>query len=243
MEPTPIDGFEDLYKFAQAYRSGRWVFRGVANVDWELKPKVGRVGIETRNERRMLEFFVRDATAYIPDLPADNWERLALAQHHGLPTRLLDWTENALVAAFFACREQHPADAALYVTQVRDEVTSAHNSPFSVTDVLRYRPRCVTRRISAQRGLFTVHPNPLKPLSLGDHGNVIVRRAIIPARCKAKLLWNLSRFDVNQRSMFPDLDGLSGHITWMFSGNDPSEEEYAPDTYRHSKRQRKAKEA
>jgi len=65
---------------------------------------------------------------------------------------------------------------------------------------------------------------------------MIVRRVVVPRAFKAKLLWNLSRFDVNRRSLFPDLDGLAAHIGWMFSGTDPSEEPHAADTFRHSKR-------
>jgi hypothetical protein len=236
MELPPVECFQDLYSFSQAFRSGRWVFRGVSSIDFDLRPKLGRVGIETRNERRMFEFFCRDLALHLPDPPKSEWDLLALAQHHGLPTRLLDWTENPLVAAFFACRSDLPSNGAIYAAQIRDEVKSFLDSPFAVKEVQRFRPQCVTRRIAAQRGLFTVHPEPTTPLNVGDHGTIIVRRAAIPAHFKPKLLWNLSRYEVNQRSLFPDLDGLSAHIAWMFSGADPSEEEYAPDTFRHSKR-------
>jgi len=61
---------------------------------------------------------------------------------------------------------------------------------------------------------------------------MIVRRAVIPKEFKLKLLWNLSRFNVNRQSMFPDLDGLAAHIGWMFSGLDPSEEPHAHDTFK-----------
>ena len=236
MELSPVQCFQDLYAFSQAYRSGRWVFRGVSRTDFDLRPKLGRAGIETRSERRMFEFFCRDSILHVPDLPSSNdWELLALAQHHGLPTRLLDWTENPLVAAYFACWSDFTWDGAIYVAQVRDEERSSQDSPFAIKEVRRFRPQCITRRIAAQRGLFTVHPNPATPLDLGDHGVIIVRRAVVPAQVKTKLLWNLSRYEINQRSLFPDLDGLCAHITWMFSGDDPSEEEYAPDTFRHSK--------
>jgi FRG domain-containing protein len=238
MDLERLEQFEHLYEFAQAYRSGRWVFRGVSRESFTLVPKVGRANIETKNERRIFEVFVREAVGHAPGLPESQWELLALAQHHGLPTRLLDWTENPLVAAFFAVSGDFQHDGAIYVAMVRDEVTEKHLSPFGIESVLRYRPRFVTRRIAAQRGLFTVHPRPEQPISVGDHGSIIVRRVVLPSGFKTKLLWNLSRFDVNRRSLFPDLDGLAAHIGWMFSETDPSEEPHAADTFRHSKRKR-----
>lgn len=51
----------------------------------------------------MLKRFMQDARTFLVDAPANDWEWLFLAQHHNVPTRLLDWTENALVALYFAC--------------------------------------------------------------------------------------------------------------------------------------------
>jgi type I restriction enzyme M protein len=50
----------------------------------------------------MLEKFKREAIPYLTIKPNDDWDWLALAQHHGLPTRLLDWTQNPLVAVGIA---------------------------------------------------------------------------------------------------------------------------------------------
>lgn len=222
-DDTVITTFDDLYNVAQAYRLGRWVFRGQPDIDMPLIPRVGRLDVETHHEKWIFQQFVRDAAAYINPMPESEWELLALARHHGLPTRLMDWTENALVAAFFACYVDYQVDGVIYMLNCRDAVKS-QVSPFEIETLMRYRPRHITRRIAAQRGLFTVHPNPREALEVGDEGAVRVHRAIVARSFKRKLRWNLSRFGMNLANLFPDLDGLTAHITWMFSDSDPSEE-------------------
>jgi len=72
MNEPRLTSFEDLYQFAQSYRAGRWVFRGVARATHTLVPKVGRPGIETTNEKRIYEFFVREAVAHVLSLPSSH---------------------------------------------------------------------------------------------------------------------------------------------------------------------------
>jgi hypothetical protein len=177
-------------------------------------------------EKRIFDFFIREAVPYLSNVPTSEWEWLALAQHYGLPTRLLDWTENPLIAAYFSCSEYEHEDAAIYMLKTSKLIKEeTYKSPFTVTEIARYRPRHITRRISAQRGLFTVHHEPQSPVLLADGGEFAVHRAIIESGFKRKLRWNLSRFGFNRHTLFPDLDGLALHIMWIFSGDDPSEEE------------------
>ncbi|MCI0565102.1 MAG: FRG domain-containing protein, partial [Nitrososphaera sp.] len=91
---------------------GQWVFRGQGDNEWGLKSSLERqieaFGIDSSTayhvERGLLRRFKRQCHHYIPDVPdeQDHLEWLALMQHHGTPTRLLDWTYSFFVALFFA---------------------------------------------------------------------------------------------------------------------------------------------
>ena len=93
-----------------------FLFRGVSTIDHKLVPKIGRPGArrDPRNgsllphseevEHRTVEMFKRTARPYLAHEPKSDFEWLAIAQHFGAPTRLLDWTESPLVAAYLLLR-------------------------------------------------------------------------------------------------------------------------------------------
>ena len=92
-------------------------------------------------------------------VPASELEWMAVAQRRGLPTRLLDWTENILAAAFFATKNAGVSGDALLLHL--KEAESSREQQIHSNSVRRiYRPPHISPRIPAQRSVFTVHPNP-----------------------------------------------------------------------------------
>jgi hypothetical protein len=85
------------------------VYRGSANAEWSLLTSLDRLDQEQPHgkehlEEHILRTFIRYSRPYVPQ-PPNEWELLVIAQHHGVPTRLLDWSYSPFVAAHFATLE------------------------------------------------------------------------------------------------------------------------------------------
>jgi len=117
VEIIDIDSWQSFQSHVASYSQGhnryKWCFRGHAEWDWLLETSLERLSRHPhenmeRAERILLGRFKRQAHHFLTRTPAENdfVEWLALMQHWGVPTRLLDFTLSPYVALFFALREK-----------------------------------------------------------------------------------------------------------------------------------------
>ncbi|MEQ9334003.1 FRG domain-containing protein [Thalassobaculum sp.] len=206
-------------EFIYERSTGSWLFRGVANDEFKLVPKVGRDSVGQHREDleiRIFETFKKRGREFVRLSELGEWDWLSLAQHHGLPTRLLDWTSNPLVALYFSVASV-PVDknGLIYAvnTSTLAQIDPKADDPFVVQSVSTYRPSSVVPRIVAQKGFFTVHPMPYAPW---EPATATSASMVVPVGLKPLIKQRLFALGVDQSTIMPDLDGLCGQLAWLY---------------------------
>lgn len=217
---TSLKGFLDLVLPKSQESEDEWIFRGQCDGSRDPVPKIDRQPFRAYRERRdwprvkheerLLIDFKKGARPHVNVEPAETWEWLAVAQHHGLATRLLDWSASPLAALFFAVdAPQTPGDSAVwcYHHTGNSWMSNGNRNPFKITAITSFWPPHVSPRITVQGGCFTAHPDPAAPSVAARPGEL--RRITIGREARPSLRENLLKIGINRASLFPDLDGIA----------------------------------
>ena len=236
-EDQPIGSISELMGCLETQglpdNSPTW-FRGQRDLGWELTCSLERNG-GLDKELALLRRFKQNALPLMRSRPENEWEWLFVMQHHGLPTRLLDWTESPLVALFFALEgegdgEDDEVDGCLWGLSPFDlnKVAMPHEARGDVpclgedehldeylpkriqTQVQPFKPLAViaprnSARIQMQQGVFTVFHRDLNALD-ADGENEFLWRLVIPKGAKAALRKELTLLKINRFTLFPELE-------------------------------------
>lgn len=199
-----------LYDFPETF-----FYRGQASVDFKLIPSIGRNIVEGQEkvllqyEREIFDDFKRKYSMFTDVRPKNDMEFLFLAQHYGLPTRLLDWTYNPLIALYFACCSDADKDAAVFQSYPFSHKVfdPERHDVLAFDDYTFLIPNITDVRYKNQNGLFVLYPEPWS-----ENFNHISTKFIIPAAAKGDIMNKLIKIGINQSFIMPSLDSLCRDI-------------------------------
>ncbi|RUO36936.1 hypothetical protein CWE13_08815 [Aliidiomarina shirensis] len=187
--------------------------RGVSNHEYPLLPSLFRHNdVESADvrEHNLMWVFKTHAKPHLQSPPENDVEWLTIAQHHGLPTRLLDWSLSPLIACFFAVFTLSKSDGAIYVYDIGRFKKEEEIDSQKLEKIVAFFPSHATRRVTAQSGMFTIHPTSNMKLESKS-----IKKIVIPAEHKRYFMEKLVKYGIHSGTVFPELDGLSNYLRYL----------------------------
>jgi hypothetical protein len=247
METIPIADWDEFVRLTISLDG--WAFRGQRDSRWPLFSSLSRHlrdfvpdrGIWQEREERAIRVFRRKAHNYVQEsLLEDDLRCLALMQHHGAPTRLLDFTKSPHVAAFFAL-EGATGDCAVFALNTpvlwqaspKESPTLGHErvDPRINGNFAKYflpnrnefvwigEPMQLDRRLMAQSGVFVIPGVIDKPVEdivrTYQFPEPLLKKLVLPSKSiRTEAMRSLYRTNITNATLFPDLDGLAKSIAF-----------------------------
>lgn len=248
-----INDWTEFRRIATSQEFRSWAFRGQKDANWPLYSSLSRYFINFNvhkdawefQEKRMVRIFRRQAHLFLSHVPADDsdFEWLALMQHHGTPTRLIDFTWSPHVVAFFALQNatstaavwaifppniDHSSNQVIRGGEIIDtprmwlripgnyeKYFLPGNIPFAITG----EPHIMNQRLIAQHGTFAVPAKLDEPLEsiLSDYENserVVVKFELNTSRIRDDAMKDLYASNISDATLFPGIDGMARSLAF-----------------------------
>ena len=237
---TEIASVADLLTILAATDPGKqkW-FRGQVDSGWALVPSAKRSAGWIKAEGDMLKRFRQEVAGRTSLTPSHEWEWICLAQHHRLPTRLLDWSTNPLIGLYFAVESDDGGDGATDGALFALDPAELNERSFGAPNVLllgvdrdlddylldatshqKRDPVAVVAqqsfgRLIAQSGVFTL-THHRDPLPLADSVAPILAKWTIPLTAKEQIRNELAALNIHAASVYVDPDRFAMRIHSLY---------------------------
>lgn len=260
-----IEGIKDLiFEQERNNENGRfrssYIYRGMPDASFDLSTSLMRNcgKLAKALEASMLDNYIKYASIEDPTIADSVWKAMIIGQHHGLPTRLLDWSHSTLVALHFADTEENmkkldrrdcvvwridareinarlPENYRRVLDEKRSFVFSVRQLADIVDDIDQYdrdmadrslvtvEPPSIDQRIVNQYSFFTILPSGITDLEqyLNENTEHTVKYVI-----DRSLRWDLrdilDQLNMNERMIYPGIDGIAKWIARHYYVRDPS---------------------
>lgn len=220
-------------------------YRGQSTVGRPLTPSMYRCEVSPENEREMIrDFKIRSRFSLDRDhAPHNDIDWLFMAQHHGLPTRILDWSENPLAALFFSVENfKNEKDGEIFALNAW-RLNLAKDYTFQSVPIteheffqeyvlvltdpdsreptaklpMAFRPSSPFKRSADQSGVFTIHGSKqdgIEKMELEKKKGLI--KLTIASEAKLQIFSELNEMNINRGTMYGDLDSIAKSIHFRY---------------------------